>query len=221
MMNTIQMKSHLIAIMAVIGIVLGYSNSVSASTTYTYSSTVDISSPSFFKYEGVTFNSYIYTNSINGAPSFTLLPGDTISGTISFLDSQEFLVSNQHAAQFASYFLSVSSNGQGNYVFDSMMNLLNVNRPPSSSNPFIASGVSGSGGIIAQFSFNFPADDNLSFTGFDYSITLSSSTGSSTFTPNAVYIQYMTPVPIPAAIWLFGSALAGLGVFAKGRKRVP
>jgi hypothetical protein len=50
-----------------------------------------------------------------------------------------------------------------------------------------------------------------------YTIYLGGKSGEGVFAPTVNYKLNIQAVPIPAAVWLFGSALAGLGVF--GRRR--
>jgi hypothetical protein len=64
------------------------------------------------------------------------------------------------------------------------------------------------------------AINGLTFTaqaGQVYSILLGGNSGNGNFDPHAGYSMSITSVPVPAAVWLFGSAIAGLvGV---GRKK--
>ena len=70
--------------------------------------------------------------------------------------------------------------------------------------------------------FGGSADNFSAPTGFvspildhaDYRITLSSDTMNFSVSGNTITVS---AVPVPAAVWLFGSALAGFGVF--GRKK--
>jgi len=71
----------------------------------------------------------------------------------------------------------------------------------------------------------FSDHSELSFTanaGQVYSILLGGYAGPDNYGPHDGYVVsiYSSPVPVPAAIWLFGPALAGLGIVG-GRKRKP
>jgi len=69
---------------------------------------------------------------------------------------------------------------------------------------------------------NVDSLNNISFyaeQGQVYSILLGGNSGGSVYTPHAGYSMSIvtSPVPLPAAVWLFGSAIAGLG-FSSRRK---
>jgi hypothetical protein len=69
------------------------------------------------------------------------------------------------------------------------------------------------GGINANDSFSPPTNFAGPITGHaDYRVTLSSATVNFSISGNTVTVS---PVPVPATIWLFGGALAGLGAWGR------
>jgi len=85
--------------------------------------------------------------------------------------------------------------------------------PVNSNTPFGYSGLT-----YLTSSDNVTSALGLSFfakAGTVYSIFLGGNEQGSYFTPTADYSVQINAVPIPAAVWLFGSALGGLGVFGR------
>jgi hypothetical protein len=102
------------------------------------------------------------------------------------------------------------------------------------SNIFLEFGPGSGGAPPGEVSLLVFSDINATITGFSLTTDLSGLTASNiSFTANEISVDYsdltrsggqfanleLTLVPIPAAVWLFGSALAGLG-FIRRRKTV-
>lgn len=86
--------------------------------------------------------------------------------------------------------------------------------PATSSNPLGMSGLNFSG---------YTDDSSITFTaqaGQVYSILLGGYSGSDNWGPHSGYQLTISSVPVPGAVWLFGSAMAGLIGFSKRKRAV-
>ena len=99
-------------------------------------------------------------------------------------------------------------------AYDGSQTIPSANSPLQDGNPYLISGGDGTqDNIVTKLFPNLAAGSYIVFVGgADYASQANSATrgigGTLTVTPVA-------PVPIPAAVWLFGSALAGLGIFGR------
>ena len=138
----------------------------------------------------------------------------TGSGTVNLLGNGSFIMqpdglpASPVTSPRYSYF-----NPAGSFIADGLFG-------PAGSNAKI-------GSLIGSFSAT-PANSNDWFLiGYQTHVTLSTSghiyaSINDTFYPNntGFFEANVSAVPVPAAIWLFGSALAGFGVSKRSKKRV-
>jgi hypothetical protein len=83
------------------------------------------------------------------------------------------------------------------------------------------------GSLIGTFSATPTSSTDWFLIGYQTQVTLGTSghiyaSVNDTFYPNntGFFEANVSSVPIPAAVWLFGSALAGIGVFGRSKKTV-
>jgi hypothetical protein len=188
---------------------IGELQTVQAQTHFTFSTELDLSA-GYFQDAGGGSSFYLVPFA-PGQPQFTLLPGDTISGRITFANSQYMQVSDPGAAHPEYVSLAFYPSASDSTDFQSLTTLLGVGGQLNASNP---QALTGSGNTVISATFFGLTDSSLTFTGLDYSITLNSLTGDNHFTPANLQIYagtgdisvQPTPTPEPST-----RALAGLG----------
>jgi hypothetical protein len=206
------MKKQLIIILA--GTVL--IATANAQNTYNYSGALNLSSgtfdnipPGFEYYNSPAYESFELFNLPGAGAGFTLNPGDTLAGTITFAGNQSILWKNQTAVD--GYFDLEFQNPLSGTIWESTLTLLGVNGTSGQSSPDVESL---EGTLSAQY-FATP-NSTVSFTGFSYSLTISdTATSSGPWTPyvfgivagpDDITIQ-AAPEPSSLAFWAGTAAL--------------
>ena len=177
-------------------------------TNYTYNATIDITTPFSVGHSGGQQWDYLWV--ISGAPTFAIRPGDTVKGTISFMDNQALqFLGPVDAASIDLDWMDFDNTLQNHTLFTTT--LLGVTGPLAWPNP--SSGASFSPGAdLSVGSANISTPTAVSFSGFSYSATVVSGSGNympyffSAHTPNGA-AGAISVVPEPSAAGLFGAAL--------------
>ena len=198
---------------------LGVAKPAYAGLHYTYSATVDLSA------QGVTLP-FSYWNT-GSAPTFDLQTGDTISGTISFANSQRLQLrdptgTSVEGMEFVFGSRTIGGSDPALFHWQSSMTLLNVQGQHGFPGASLQSG--GSGGSYAvslagEFA-DFVTTTQMSFSGFDYSAELTSDSGS--FTPSYLRATSFSgeinvvSVPEPATA-AFGMATVAVALLSRRR----
>jgi hypothetical protein len=101
---------------------------------------------------------------------------------------------------------------------------------PGAGKPFNANNPLGGGTTAGQPNLLYLIHDatvdainGITFTaqaGQVYSILLGGNSGGTNYDPHAGYSVSLTTVPVPGAVWLFGSALAGFGSVSRRKSKV-
>ena len=176
---------------------------------YTYSTTIDLSSATI-QTTGPT--SFLAFNFPAGASAIPLGVGETISGTITF--DQILTLTDFYPPSPGNFNLTFifQENQQGitadayTFELDGVQGMSKFDNPTSGT---------GSGGGIVLGDGGFWSSDTLSFTGFTYSATVTSSF-SSAYTPAAFDLMAdfstasLSPVPEPSTPMLAVVGFAGL-----------
>ena len=96
-------------------------------------------------------------------------------------------------------------------------------RPPSNANPNIGPAtLSNPLGTAGLTYLTYTDNSTVSFTanaGQVYSILLGGYAGAGNFGPHDGYVLNVSSVPVPGAVWLFGSAMAGLIGFGRRKNK--
>jgi hypothetical protein len=206
-----------------------FSSASAIASTTTYSLTDGLNSPSVFN--GNNGNAYtvttlVLTNAatgLNTLSGFTLNVGDIVNGTVTLNNPLTLPASTQYA-EILINLLDGSNNGLQRIDMQESLSFYDkgVQVYPN--------GLSAGGGVglafaigagpVATPAFSF---DKISFSAavtgiLDNNLQNVSSVNLQDTTPDIEIFAYPTAVPVPAAIWLFGSGLAGLGFFGQRRK---
>lgn len=197
-------------------------------TLYTYSATIDLSTGTHTPISGFD----VFDVAISGAPSFALVQGDTISGTIHFANHQAITV---YAGYSYAELVLLSNIANVSTSEDMTVSLLGVSGSMALPNPdheTIFSGFGAVGPIIGPLSGL--TTSSLTFTGMQYSLTLTSGStlGANTyfplFTPNRFEVAdhafaggvVIGPAPTPPAVPEPATlALVGAGLLMASRAR--
>jgi len=191
-------------ILAKIFLILLFSSHLQArGAIYTYNATLDLSSPFNVSNSGGQWN-YIWI--ISGAPRFTLAPGDSVQGTISFAGNQALQFLGPVDTGFVNWeWTDFGSSGSTPNRTGCTMTLNGVNGPLTSPNPSISGTQSPGYSLIAGDS-TISTPSTVSFTGFSYSATLLS--GGGNFAPYYFTAQgAISVVPEPPVIGLLGTGI--------------
>ncbi len=152
------------------------------STDYTFTATVDINPTNAVQVDADTI-SY----SISGAPTFTLNPGDIISGQITFVGDEAIQYVNPGSA-LQTFALDLSSATPVNYDVQLTLTLQNVQGNLIVRNPFNISvttlSTPNSTLAFADLGLTGFTTSEVSFTGMSYEADMISGGGS--FTPSAI-----------------------------------
>jgi hypothetical protein len=181
----------------------GYVTTAEA-TDYNYSGTIDATSGVFESGE------LVYDLP---APSLNLALGDTVSGTFTFANNQEVSVSGNTLNSSDVVQLGINASNTDAVTTSGTFTLLGVQGSLTSANP-AAAGSAGSG-IASGFYQYYPEDSNFSFSGFAYSLSITSetstyTTGGASFIVSAPAVSF-GEAPEPT-IWAL--LLGGLGLLA-------
>lgn len=182
---------------------------------YTYNTTIDLNTP--FHVSHSPGNSWHFWWLIRSAPTFTLQPGDTVQGTISFAENQALQFSGPvDFANVALFFRDWTNEIQNRTLITSSLN--GVAGSLTSPNPRVASTQS-PGFNLTVGSANISTSNLVSFTSFSYSAQVLSGGGS--YIP--YYFEAHTPNDMPGAISVIPEpsviSLIGIGLIILARKR--
>ena len=182
-----------------------------AATAYTYSTTIDLLANRTTSFSGPDERNAFTLPA--GQPSFLFSPGDSISGTISFVPGQRLQLTDPTGNTIENVVFRLPGEFAPN-EFSARMELLDVSghviENPRNIN------ASGNGSLIALI--DEVTSSTVSFAGFNYSITLNSLlySTSRTYSPSDLTVVTapggLTVVPEPsatAALFAAAAALAG------------
>jgi hypothetical protein len=161
---------------------------------YTYNATIDPSAPSTVN---LAPGGWEYSWHLSGAPSFTVLPGDTVQGTISFAGNQalQFLGPVGPVTVADIELTLIDRFNVGQIRNNSTTTLNGVTGLLAELNPTTAAGSGGADQLIAALGI-ISTPTSISFTGFSYSTTVIS--GGGHYTPDAIHAY--NPNNAPGAI---------------------
>jgi len=197
-----------------------------AQTTYNYSGVLNLSSgitqniPANAEYQGSpAYEAFESFDLPSAGAGFTLNPGDTFEGEITFANNQQILWQNQGASEG---YLDLQFNAPQGYTFlESSVTLLGVNGTSGQSSPYVQS----TEGFLGAEYFASP-NSVISFTGFSYAATVSETASSSgpwtpyvfgiTSGPNGITIQSVPETT--NAIALMATAVSALLFTGRRRK---
>jgi hypothetical protein len=193
-------------------------------TAYTYSTSVDLSSPSVQSEGQVELLTFSLPS---GQPSFPLAVGDTLSGTITFDQTMSFTNSNTFASSENLMLVLTGSTGVSigssqNVQLNGVTGSLATSNPQSSTDTGNNSLFITYTGIPAFTSSGAPGSSQVAFTGLSYSLTVTSegTTGIS-YIPSQLTV--MAPVgdfsatPEPKPLGLFAAGLAAVLLLQRSR----
>jgi hypothetical protein len=151
---------------------------------YSYSGSVDLSqSPMSVSGSTLQLDDFSLSGSM---PSFNLVPGDSISGIITFANNQALtLTGNPSASDFVDFIFDTGFEPNG-LTFSSTVTLLGVTGSLTSTNPSSFPDGLSNGGIGAE-SGAITTASSVSFTGFSYEVTLTGTQAVSDVAP--LYLQ--------------------------------
>jgi hypothetical protein len=192
---------------------------------YSFSDTLDLSqSPAVISGSSDQLDNFYFSGSL---PSFDLETGDTISGTITFANNQLLTLTGNPSA--TDYYLSLlfPTAASSTYLTGlSSVTLLGVTGSLTSPNPDAYETGPGNS-ILAAEDSGISTASSFSFTGFSYSVTLTSSQAVSDVSPSYVQLgqigsnaNFLTvsDAPEPSAWALMACGIGVLVGLCRGRR---
>jgi hypothetical protein len=213
------MKNHRTHIIAGIFFLLLFSFHLRA-TVHTYNATIDISSPWNVSNSGGQWN-YLWI--FSGAPTFTVQSGDTVQGTISFTGNQALQFQGPVNAGSISWTWTDFGNATPNST-QSTTTLNGIAGQLNWPNPTATSSTS-PGSYLEVGNAQVWTPTAVSFTGFSYSATVLSGSGSytpyflSAYSPNGAQQGAISVIPEPSAMGLIGIGIILLLLIKKRLKK--
>ena len=180
---------------------------------YTYSSTLDLSSGTVYPDGSYVYDQFLFPG---GQPTYSVVDGDTITGTITFANNQRLKILDPNGSYSEYMSFRFFPQGSSSSVFTSSVHLLGVTGNLTGSNPQSVGPSFGNTVIGATFFGMTP--DEVSFSGFDYSVTLGSgNTGNNVYHAYDVEIhaaansvEVVSGVPEPSRTLLLFGGLCGV-----------